>query len=79
MSSGRKGNINITITRHYGLIILLTGSIGGLAGMSYWLDQVWINEAEFRWITFVGITFASILLAAIGYILIRIGYDNDKD
>ena len=77
MNKPGKWNFNGAVTQHYGLICLLTGTIGGIGGLSYWLYLVWTGESEFRGGVFFGIIFFSSLISVIGYVLLRIGYEEE--
>jgi hypothetical protein len=73
----RNRKINRFITQLYGFTALIAGSVGGLTGISYWLYRVWLGESEFSWIKFLGITFFSLLIATIGFILLRAGIKEE--
>ncbi|HMQ00939.1 MAG TPA: hypothetical protein PKC24_14260 [Cyclobacteriaceae bacterium] len=63
---------------YYGISIVI-GAIAVLFGIGVWLYKVFINETEFSWGTLIALLVLSGVVGIIGYIILRVGYEQIEE
>lgn len=66
------------LTIYYGFSCLL-GGLAGIIGIIAWLYKAWVGEVVFSWGALAGLVFISALLVLLGYIILRVGYEQMED
>lgn len=54
----------------------IVGAIGGITGIGIWLFKVFTDQIVFSWGTLIGLIIITGLLAAMGYSILRVGYEE---
>lgn len=67
--------VNGGVAIYYGISCAIVG-IAGLIAAGVLLYKMLSNEAEFSWGTLAGVTVISIVVGAIGYSILRVGYEE---
>jgi predicted tellurium resistance membrane protein TerC len=67
--------INGSIAIYYGIGCAVTAIVGAIF-TGAWLFKAFTNETEFSGWTLVGICISITVLGAMGYVLLRIGYEE---
>ena len=67
--------INGGIAIYYGISAVI-GAIIGLISICAWLFKIIINQAEFTWTVFTILILITAVSGMIGYIILRVGYED---
>ena len=67
--------VNGSLAIFYG-IACIVGAIGGLVGIIIGSYEVITQQADFTWWIFIFLTIITIVLGLMGYILLRVGYEE---
>lgn len=67
--------VNGGIAIYYGIGSII-GAFGGLIAIGIWLFNVFTDRTNFSWGSFAGLILITAALGAIGYSILRIGYEE---
>lgn len=67
--------VNGGIAIYYGILSVM-GAVGALVGIGIWLFKVYAGLAEFSWEILTATTVITVILGAIGYSILRVGYEQ---
>lgn len=75
MSKKTTNRVNGGLAIYYGISSII-GAVGGVIGIGIWLFKVLTNQTNFSWGTLVGLIIITGVLGAIGYSILRVGYEE---
>jgi hypothetical protein len=67
--------VNGGLAIYYGIGSIVV-AIGGIVGIGVWLFKVFTDQTNFSWGTLVGLTIVTVTMGAIGYSILRVGFDE---
>ncbi|MBS1486737.1 MAG: hypothetical protein JST43_04045 [Bacteroidetes bacterium] len=67
--------VNGGIAIYYGISFLI-GAIGGLIGIVVWLFKIFTGQIDFSWGMLIGLIIFTMASGAIGYSILRVGYEE---
>lgn len=75
MSKKITGRVNGGLAIYYGMGVLIL-AILGFVGVGVWLYKVFTGQRVFSWGALIGMVSAVAIAGAIGYSLMRVGYEE---
>ena len=70
--------VNGGIAIYYGISCILAAG-AGLFGIGAWVYKILNSQTSFSWGTLIGLTIITAVMGAIGYAILRVGYEQIEE